>query len=118
MTRQGKGISDRHPTPCETVLQVFGQKQSATSLRGDGENDWTKGCYYDKYPREIYKPRNIDGGHPQQINVEVGGKIVDIASISPIVASVARFGPVREAPGQLLSCREPVQLLGFRFSGS
>ncbi|CAN7309344.1 hypothetical protein LJR030_002780 [Rhizobium sp. LjRoot30] len=31
------------------------------------------------------------GGHPQQINVEVGGKIVDIASISPIVASAATF---------------------------
>jgi hypothetical protein len=52
---------------------------------------WTDGCYYDKYPREIYKPRNIDGGHPQQINVQVGSKIVDIASISPIVASAARF---------------------------
>jgi len=52
---------------------------------------WTEGCYYDRYPREIYKPRKIDGGHPQQINVEVGGKIVDIASISPIVASAARF---------------------------
>lgn len=52
---------------------------------------WTEGCYYDKYPRDIYKPRYIDGGHPQQINVEVGGKIVDIASISPIVASAARF---------------------------
>ncbi|WP_112324256.1 HD domain-containing protein [Oceanibium sediminis] len=52
---------------------------------------WTEGCYYDRYPREIYKQRNIDGGHPQQINVEVGGKIVDIASISPIVASAARF---------------------------
>ncbi len=52
---------------------------------------WTEECYYDKYPREIYKPRKIDGGHPQQINVEVGGKIVDIASISPIVASAARF---------------------------
>jgi len=52
---------------------------------------WTEGCYYDKYPREIYKPRNIEGGHPQQINVEVGGTIVDIASISPIVSSAARF---------------------------
>lgn len=52
---------------------------------------WTETCWYDKYPRDIYKPRNIEGGHPQQINVEVGGKIVDIASISPIVASAARF---------------------------
>jgi uncharacterized protein len=24
---------------------------------------WTEGCYYDRYPREIYKQRNIDGGH-------------------------------------------------------
>ncbi|MEB2545752.1 hypothetical protein [Burkholderia cenocepacia] len=52
---------------------------------------WTETCWYDKYPRDIYKPRNAEGGHPQQINVEVGGKIVDIASISPIVASAARF---------------------------
>lgn len=52
---------------------------------------WSDTCWYDKYPRGIYKSLNIDGGHPQQINVEVGGKIVDIASISPIVASAAKF---------------------------
>lgn len=34
---------------------------------------------------------NVAGGDPQQINVEVGGKIVDIASISPVVASAASF---------------------------
>lgn len=55
------------------------------------ENLWTEACYYDKYPRPIYKSKLVDGGHPQQINVEVGGKIVDIASISPIVASAATF---------------------------
>lgn len=65
-----------------TEVSEYLQKQSSL---------WTEGCYYDNYPREIYKQRNIDDGHPQQINVEVGGKIVDIASISPIVASAARF---------------------------
>lgn len=55
------------------------------------EDLWNEACYYDKYPRPIYKPRFIEGGHPQQINVEVGGKVVDIASISPIVASTASF---------------------------
>lgn len=52
---------------------------------------WTEACYYDKYPRPIYIPKLVEGGHPQQINIEVGGKIVDIASISPIVASAATF---------------------------
>ncbi|MBN9068385.1 MAG: HD domain-containing protein [Rhizobiales bacterium] len=55
------------------------------------EGLWTEACYYDKYPRPIYNPKLVEGGHPQQINVEVGGKIVDIASISPIVASAATF---------------------------
>lgn len=48
-------------------------------------------CYYDTYDRPIYKKKCEIGGHPQQINVEVGGEIVDIASISPIVASAASF---------------------------
>jgi HD superfamily phosphohydrolase len=47
--------------------------------------------HYDTYPRKLYTPHNVDGGDPQQINVEIGGKVVDIASISPIVASAARF---------------------------
>lgn len=55
------------------------------------EKVWIKGCYYDKYDRPIYKPLNMAGGHPQQINVQVGGEIVDIASISPVVASAASF---------------------------
>lgn len=33
----------------------------------------------------------IRGGHPQQINVGVEGQVLDIASISPIVASAASF---------------------------
>ncbi|QFT97601.1 HD domain protein [Roseovarius sp. THAF8] len=52
---------------------------------------WSEACYYDNYPRKLYSPGNVEGGHPQQINVEFGNKIVDIASISPIVASAARF---------------------------
>jgi len=72
----------------EVLNQVCAQASEDLQKR---DKLWTEACYYDKYPREIYKPRKIDGGHPQQINVEVGGKIVDIASISPIVASAARF---------------------------
>ncbi|MDY0191409.1 MAG: HD domain-containing protein [Desulfuromonas sp.] len=52
---------------------------------------WLGGCYYDTYDRPIYKPLCKAGGDPQQINVKVGGKIVDIASISSIVASAASF---------------------------
>jgi len=50
-----------------------------------------KNCYYDTYGRPIYKPEYVLGGDPQQINVEIGGEILDIASISPIVASAASF---------------------------
>lgn len=57
----------------------------------DGRGCWTEDCYYDSYPRGIYKIGNKKGGDPQQINVQVGGEIVDIASISPIVASAASF---------------------------
>ncbi|MBS9721498.1 HD domain-containing protein [Tianweitania sp. BSSL-BM11] len=66
---------------CEAVSESLSKK---TRL-------WTEACYYDRYPRPIYKPLGAVGGHPQQINVEVGGSIVDIASISPIVASAASF---------------------------
>lgn len=55
------------------------------------QNVWNEGCYYDTYDRPIYKPQNKAGGDPQQINVQVGGNIVDIASISPVVASAASF---------------------------
>ncbi|MDW9409069.1 HD domain-containing protein [Sinorhizobium meliloti] len=52
---------------------------------------WSDSCYYDTYNRPIYKPMGVVGGHPQQINVSVGGQILDIASISPVVASAASF---------------------------
>jgi len=52
---------------------------------------WSDGCYYDTYNRPIYKPMGVVGGDPQQINVSVGGQILDIASISPVVASAASF---------------------------
>ncbi|MFL0694506.1 MAG: HD domain-containing protein [Agrobacterium tumefaciens] len=52
---------------------------------------WSDGCYYDTYNRPIYNPMGVVGGNPQQINVSVGGQILDIASISPVVASAASF---------------------------
>ncbi|MBX5166768.1 MULTISPECIES: HD domain-containing protein [unclassified Rhizobium] len=52
---------------------------------------WSSDCYYDNAGRQIYKPKGIRGGHPQQINVGVEGQVLDIASISPIVASAASF---------------------------
>ncbi|WP_320196510.1 HD domain-containing protein (plasmid) [Agrobacterium rosae] len=52
---------------------------------------WGQTCYYDTYDRPIYKPLGIMGGNPQQINVSVGDKIMDIAAISPLVASAAAF---------------------------
>jgi len=48
------------------------------------------GCYYDTYNRPIYKPR-LENGDAQQINVKVGGDFLDIAAISPLVASAASF---------------------------
>lgn len=65
-------------------------KSVSEEITGNGRI-WLDGCYYDTYGRPIYKPSKIVGGHPQQINVKVGGKVVDIASISPIVASAASF---------------------------
>ena len=55
------------------------------------ERIWIDGCYYDTYDRPIYKPLKKNGGDPQQINVLVGEEVIDIASISPIVASAASF---------------------------
>lgn len=52
---------------------------------------WHDSCHYDTYRRQIYKAEHVRDGHPQQINVEHGGSIVDIASVSPIVASAATF---------------------------
>lgn len=59
-------------------------------IQSDGDL-WTNDCYYDTYDRPIYKPMHVVGGHPQQINVSAGGKVLDIASISPLVASSAAF---------------------------
>jgi len=66
---------------CEEVCAEL-QKEDALPKRS---------YYYDTYGRPIYKPKNIIGGDAQQINVKVGSAIVDIASISPIVASAASF---------------------------
>lgn len=68
-------------TVCITVSRL---------LQAD-ERLWSDACYYDHYDRPIYKRKNVVGGHPQQINVKVGDAIVDIASISPLVASAASF---------------------------
>ncbi|AMN56377.1 phosphohydrolase (plasmid) [Labrenzia sp. CP4] len=65
-------------------------KAVAEKLQADS-SIWSDSCYYDTYNRPIYKTRGVVGGHPQQINVSVGGKILDIASISPVVASAASF---------------------------
>ncbi|KVL13955.1 HD domain-containing protein [Burkholderia sp. MSMB1826] len=83
-TMKGLDASQRLQVLNQVCTRVSEHLQTQSGL-------WTETCWYDKYPRDIYKPRNVEGGHPQQINVEVGGKIVDIASISPIVASAARF---------------------------
>ncbi|MCO6426040.1 HD domain-containing protein [Sinorhizobium meliloti] len=78
--------------PANIRVTKFGEicEQICSSIVAD-RSPWAEDCYYDTYGRPIYKPRNIEGGHPQQINVEVGGKIRDIASISPLVASAASF---------------------------
>ncbi|WP_434622608.1 HD domain-containing protein [Tabrizicola sp. M-4] len=75
----------------ERVALLHGVCQAVAAEVSDDQEIWIEGCYYDKYDRPIYKPLNIINGTAQQMNVEVGGKIVDIASISPIVASAATF---------------------------
>jgi hypothetical protein len=65
-------------------------KEACAQVQADPEV-WHDSCHYDSYRRQIYKAENIPGGYPQQINVEHGGRIVDIASVSPIVASAATF---------------------------
>lgn len=57
----------------------------------DDQNVWDASCHYDTYPRRIYKAASKKGGHPQRINVVHGGEVVDIVSVSPIVASAASF---------------------------
>ena len=69
-------------------------KSVAAEIAGD-RSVWIEGCYYDQCGRPIYKPLNMADGHPRQINIQVGGKIVDIASISPVVAGAASFNLYR-----------------------
>lgn len=76
-----KGRVERIEAICKAVAAKI---QMETSI-------WSDGCYYDTYNRPIYKPMGVVGGDPQQINVSVGGQILDIASISPLVASAASF---------------------------
>ncbi|MGK8641217.1 HD domain-containing protein [Brucella anthropi] len=73
-------------------MTLFGAvcKSVAESVRAD-DGLWTDACYYDHYDRPIYNRKDRIGGHPQQINVKVGEAIVDVASISPMVASAASF---------------------------
>lgn len=74
-----------HVERIEAICKAVAAKiQMETSI-------WSDGCYYDSYNRPIYKPMGVVGGDPQQINVSVGGQILDIASISPVVASAASF---------------------------
>jgi uncharacterized protein len=75
----------------ERVALLHRVCKSVAAEISDDKSIWIEGCYYDKYDRPIYKPLNLTNGHAQQINVQVGGKIVDIASISPLVASAASF---------------------------
>lgn len=75
-------------TRVETIDSVCGDV--CLELQED-EALWGSDCYYDTYGRPIYKRKGTLGGDPQQINVEVGGQIIDIASISPLVASAASF---------------------------
>jgi len=63
---------------------------ACAAVTGDADI-WQDSCHYDSYPRKLYTAKRVDGGHPQQINVAHGGLIVDIASVSPIVASAAAF---------------------------
>ena len=79
LTARGRG--ERIEAICKAVAARL---QKETSIWGDG-------CYYDTYNRPIYKPMGVVGGDPQQINVSVGGQILDIASISPVVASATSF---------------------------
>lgn len=106
-------ISERKIFPHIDVWKVADQLATGTFIENLGASDRVKilreACkevctqldigdasdnnsyYYDTYDRPIYKTKNIIGGDAQQINVKVGEAVVDIASISPIVASAASF---------------------------
>ncbi|WP_298976568.1 HD domain-containing protein [uncultured Roseobacter sp.] len=53
--------------------------------------DWKKNLFYDEYSRKVYSPNPFGKGSPQQINIKIGEKFVDIFDMSPIVASSASF---------------------------
>lgn len=74
--------ADRADILHQACEDACGQVQSDDTV-------WHASCHYDSYRRQIYKAETLAGA--QQINVEHGGKIVDIASVSPIVASAASF---------------------------
>jgi hypothetical protein len=54
-------------------------------------SDWEPHLFYDNYSRKVYSPASGGKGSPQQINIKIGGKFVDIFDMSPIVASSASF---------------------------
>lgn len=83
--------SVRKLTAFERLEKLHAVCNSVAQEIAEDKDVWLDGCYYDTYDRPIYKPLRKDGGDSQQINVKVGGKIVDIASISSIVASAASF---------------------------
>jgi HD superfamily phosphohydrolase len=53
--------------------------------------DWKPHLFYDHHSRKVYSPASSGKGSPQQINIKIGGKFVDIFDMSPIVASSASF---------------------------
>jgi len=54
-------------------------------------SDWAANLFYDNYSRRVYSPAYSGKGSPQQINIKIGDKFVDIFDMSPIVASSASF---------------------------
>lgn len=54
-------------------------------------SDWKPHLFYDRYSRKVYSPASSGKGSPQQINIKIGEKFVDIFDMSPIVASSASF---------------------------
>lgn len=57
----------------------------------DKHLNWEPYLFYDNYSRNVYSPAPGGEGSPQQINIKIGGKFVDIFDMSPIVASSASF---------------------------
>lgn len=57
----------------------------------DKHSGWEAHLFYDNYSRKVYSPASSGEGSPQQINIKIGEKFVDIFDMSPIVASSASF---------------------------